>query len=137
LFLVAIVAGGFYSVDGMTYPWHLVAALAAAFVLGSGVRMWGKRNNNAAVDAEIAKRTPAPVEVKRPEAAQGVSPAVPVSLDETLEAVTFKSPFLLPGLDRPHAPGTFEVRIQREALDVSWDAFREHYTILLRDGGTV
>lgn len=137
LFLGAIVAGAFYSVDVMAYPCYLVGALAAAFIFGAGLRMWRQRAHSAAVDVEFAKRRLSSVKVNVLAPAGSISPAVSPPLDETVEAVTFKSPFLLPGLDRPHAPGTFEVLIQREALDVSWHAFREHHTILLTDGGSV
>lgn len=54
----------------------------------------------------------------------------------TLEKVTFRHPFILPGLD-PHPPGTFDVVTEREALDVSWPAYRLTVTILLSDGGRV
>jgi len=39
--------------------------------------------------------------------------------DDAIEHVTFIHRFTLPGLERIHAPGTFEVRVRREALDVS------------------
>jgi hypothetical protein len=55
--------------------------------------------------------------------------------DTTVERVTFRHPFTLPGLDRPHDPGTFEVHIRRERLDVSWAAYVLTRTIMLPDGG--
>jgi hypothetical protein len=55
--------------------------------------------------------------------------------DSSIEQVTFSHPFILPGLDRPHLAGTFEVRTDREALDLSWPAFRLTVTILLTDLG--
>lgn len=55
--------------------------------------------------------------------------------DISMERVTFRHPFTLPGLDRPHGPGTFDVRTEREALDVSWPAYRVSVTILLTDTG--
>jgi hypothetical protein len=48
--------------------------------------------------------------------------------------VTFRQPFLLPGLDRPHRPGTFEVRETRTPLDVSWPAFVISLGVILIDG---
>jgi hypothetical protein len=45
--------------------------------------------------------------------------------------VTFSHAFLLPGLDRPHRPGSFDVVVEREALDVSWPAYRLTLTIML------
>jgi hypothetical protein len=51
--------------------------------------------------------------------------------------VTFNRPFLLPGMDAPHAPGTFELRRTREALDVMWEAYRVTLRIVLVDGGSM
>lgn len=54
--------------------------------------------------------------------------------DSSIERVTFHHPFMLPGFDRPHEAGSFDVRTEREALDVSWPAYRLAMTILLTDG---
>lgn len=51
-------------------------------------------------------------------------------------SVTFRAPFMLPGLDQPHRPGTFAVRETRQPLDVSWPAFVSSLTLILVDGGT-
>jgi hypothetical protein len=56
--------------------------------------------------------------------------------DAAPTSVTFRAPFLLPGLDRPHPAGTYELRETREALDVSWAAFVRSLTLILQDGGT-
>ncbi|OEO32245.1 hypothetical protein VW23_012440 [Devosia insulae DS-56] len=53
------------------------------------------------------------------------------------ERITFRFPFMLAGLDRPHHPGTFDLITEREALDVSWPAFRLSMTILLTEAGGV
>jgi hypothetical protein len=37
-------------------------------------------------------------------------------------------------MDVPHAPGSFEVRLEQEQLDVMWEAYRGTTTILLTDG---
>lgn len=55
--------------------------------------------------------------------------------DDAIEHVTFIHPFTLPGLERIHAPGTFEVRVRREALDVSWSAYLVTKTIMLTEHG--
>jgi hypothetical protein len=52
------------------------------------------------------------------------------------ETVTFTAPFMLPGLDRPHPAGTYELRETRRRLDVSWDAYQISLTIMLVQGGT-
>lgn len=57
--------------------------------------------------------------------------------ESATERVTFRHHFILPGLDRPHRPGSFEVRTDRERLDVSWAAFRLTLTILLTDGAAL
>jgi hypothetical protein len=54
------------------------------------------------------------------------------------ERVTFSHAFLLPGFDRPHRPGSFDVLVEREALDVSWPAYRLTLTIVLtNDDGSL
>lgn len=52
------------------------------------------------------------------------------------ETVTFRHRFTLPGLDRPHPPGTYSLRETRRPLDVSWDAHQISLTIMLVEGGT-
>ncbi len=54
------------------------------------------------------------------------------------ERVTFRHAFLLPGFDRPHRPGRFDVLVEREALDVSWPAYRLTLTMMLtNDDGSL
>lgn len=53
------------------------------------------------------------------------------------ERVVFRHPFILPGLDDLHRPGTFDVVTEWEALDVSWPAFQLTVMILLTDAGRV
>lgn len=55
----------------------------------------------------------------------------------TTEWVTFRYPFALPGLERPHDAGTFEVHVRRELLDVSWTAHLLTRTIMLPNRGGV
>lgn len=51
-------------------------------------------------------------------------------------SVTFRQPFLLPGFEAAHDPGTFEVKTDEERLDTTWEAWRRVATsILLVDGG--
>lgn len=49
--------------------------------------------------------------------------------------VTFARPFMLPGMDTAHQPGTFELRETREPLDVMHEAYRISSRIVLIDGG--
>lgn len=53
------------------------------------------------------------------------------------EQITFLHPFMLPGLDHPHRPGTFDLVTEHEALDVSWPAYRLSLTIHLTEAGGV
>ena len=55
---------------------------------------------------------------------------------QVIEKVTFRHPFTLPGLDAPHRPGTFDLVIEREPLDVSFAAHRLRLTLLLTNGST-
>jgi hypothetical protein len=52
--------------------------------------------------------------------------------------VTFRRPFVLPGFDAPHAPGTFDVQSDEERLDTVFEGWhRVMTTILLRSPGRV
>jgi hypothetical protein len=48
-----------------------------------------------------------------------------------LSTVTFRRPFTLPGFDRPHAPGTLQVRTDCERLDTATEAWLRTDTALL------
>lgn len=55
----------------------------------------------------------------------------------TSRTVTFLLPFKLPGMQEPHAAGTFDVLAEVEQLDVMWDARRTTLSILLRYPGRI
>jgi hypothetical protein len=80
-----------------------------------------------------SKIIPFPVR-SRPAAPQAPTPAVPAPEAAT---VTFKRPFKLPGMDVPHAAGTFELRTTRHDLDVMWDAYRVTTRIMLPSGSAM
>ncbi len=46
-----------------------------------------------------------------------------MNIRSTSRMVTFRYAFTLPGMTQPHPPGTFEVIVDQEKLDVSWDAY--------------
>lgn len=48
-----------------------------------------------------------------------------------ISSVTFRRPFMLPGFDRPHAPGSFEVRTDHERLDTVVEAWRRTDTTIM------
>jgi len=50
--------------------------------------------------------------------------------------VTFTRPFMLPGFDGPHEPGSFEVRTDEERLDTTVEAWlRMRTSVLIVDKG--
>jgi hypothetical protein len=49
----------------------------------------------------------------------------------TSRSIVFKHSFRLPGMDTPHPPGTFELWIEEEVLDVMWHASRTSMSIIL------
>ena len=51
------------------------------------------------------------------------------------KTVTFKHPFRLPGMDDPHPAGTFELKEESEALDLSWPAYHVTTTVMLPTAG--
>jgi hypothetical protein len=53
----------------------------------------------------------------------------------TTSTVTFTRPFLLPGFDQPHAPGSFDVKTDEERLDTVVEAWRRVATTILLVGG--
>ena len=132
----AIIVGAFYRVDVFDGLWPIGLVTLAAFAGGVALRIWRRSAHERAFSAEYEVRSPTIL----PPAAQ---PPVDVLLSAGFEAVrapptttvTFRSPFLLPGLDRPHPPGTFEVHERREALDVSFDAAIVTRTIMLTGDG--
>lgn len=125
LLVAAFLAGAFFSVDITANPLALLGLTIMAFIAGVALRMWRQMEHTRATSREYAKREPAP-------------PAIQDSpVQEAQLWVTFAAPFVLPGLDTPHAPGRFEVRVRREALDVSWAAFVETRTIVLTGNGSI
>jgi hypothetical protein len=60
-----------------------------------------------------------------------------MNIRSTSRTVTFQYAFTLPGMAQPHPPGTFEVIVDEEKLDVSWDAYRTSSRIMLSSPGGV
>ena len=54
----------------------------------------------------------------------------------TLMQVHFKHPFLLPGFEAPHPPGTFDLEVDNEKIDGPSSIAHRHVAtfIYLRDG---
>lgn len=135
VFVATVIAGAFYKVDVLSGPWPIGLLTLAAFVAGAALRVWRRQSHDRAFSAEYEARVPtaAPAAAEPAEA----SPTSGAGGAEVPSAatVTFHSAFLLPGLDRPHPAGTFELRERREALDVSFDASIVTRTIMLTSGG--
>ncbi|WP_105385709.1 hypothetical protein [Neorhizobium alkalisoli] len=55
----------------------------------------------------------------------------------SIKTVTFHNTFQLPGMEREHAPGVFDVQITREPLNVMWEAYHQTMTLMLTSGGLV
>ncbi|WP_055045809.1 hypothetical protein [Devosia sp. A16] len=133
----AIIADAYFRTDVVGRPVGLAVIATLAFASGAVFRFWRQRRYVGAFRAEYVKRTPtAPVSVPaisgEPAGVKGAHGS-----DEELEFVTFRSAFLLPGLTETHPPGTFEVRLRKEPLDVSWGAFRLIKTIMLTGHGVI
>lgn len=136
VFVAAVIAGAFYRVDVLSGPWPIGLLTLAAFVAGAALRMWRRHAHDRAFSAEYEARGPkaAPPITDVPAEAPLVN-GVGGTVVPSAATITFHSDFLLPGLDRPHPPGTFELRERREALDVSFDASIVTRTIMLTSGG--
>lgn len=57
--------------------------------------------------------------------------------ETTTTQVVFAHPFSLPGMDGPHPPGTFDLLVEREPLDLPFPAFRLSVTIMLSAGTAI
>ncbi len=53
----------------------------------------------------------------------------------SVRRVAFQKAFLLPGMDKTHAPGEFDVQVVEEPLDVMWEGYHRTLTIMLTSGG--
>lgn len=60
-----------------------------------------------------------------------------MNIRSTSRTVTFQFPFILPDMAEPHPPGAFEVLVDEERLDVSWEAYRRTMRIMLTYPGRV
>jgi hypothetical protein len=58
----------------------------------------------------------------------------PMDSVPTSRHVTFRHAFQVPGMERPHPPGTFELMTDIVELDVPWQAHRTNLTLLLPEG---
>ncbi len=55
----------------------------------------------------------------------------------TVKSINIGRPFQLPGMARPHAPGVFELQIDEEPIDVTWEAYHSTMTLILSSDGLI
>lgn len=132
--VAAIIGSAFYGVDALTSMWPIGLLALAAFSAGATLQVWRRNTHDRAFRAEYDARSPIPAPLGN-EQPPDHRPTVDRIGSASMPAVTFRYAFLLPGLDSPHASGTFEILQRREALDVSFDASIVTLTILLTGGG--
>lgn len=53
----------------------------------------------------------------------------------TIKSITIPQPFQLAGMREPHAPGTFELQIDEDPIDVVWEAYHRTMTLILSSHG--
>lgn len=136
LLALTFVAGGYFAMDVTGGAWPLAALAVIAFAGGGCLRLWRQREHLLAVGREYGLRRPQLFAAIAPSSSSQQKSLAPVTSLES-GIVTFRSKFILPGLDRPHAPGSFQVHERRERLELSWDAFKITKTIMLTNVGTV
>lgn len=51
------------------------------------------------------------------------------------KSITILQPFQLAGMREPHAPGTFELQIDEDPIDVVWEAYHRTMTLILSSNG--
>jgi hypothetical protein len=56
-------------------------------------------------------------------------------MNTTVKSITIIRPFQLPGMAQPHPPGVFELQIDEEPIDVTWEAYHTTMTLLLSSNG--
>lgn len=57
-----------------------------------------------------------------------------MNIKTSVRRVAFQNAFLLPGMDKAHGPGEFDVQIVEEPLDVMWEGYHRTLTIMLTSG---
>ncbi len=57
-----------------------------------------------------------------------------MNIKTSVRRVAFQNTFLLPGMDKAHGPGEFDVQIVEEPLDVMWEGYHRTLTIMLTSG---
>jgi len=53
----------------------------------------------------------------------------------TVKTITVTRQFQLPGMAQPHPPGVFELQIDEDPIDVTWEAYHRTMTLLISSNG--
>jgi hypothetical protein len=53
----------------------------------------------------------------------------------TVKSITSVWPFQLPGMAHPHPSGVFDLQIDEEPIDVTWEAYQTTMTLLISSNG--
>lgn len=53
----------------------------------------------------------------------------------TVKSVNIVRPFQLPGMVKPHPPGIFDLQIDEDPIDVTWEAYHTTMTLILTSDG--
>jgi hypothetical protein len=57
-----------------------------------------------------------------------------MNMKTSVRRVAFQNAFILPGMDKAHAPGEFDVHVAEEPLNVMWEGYYRTLTIMVTSG---
>lgn len=57
-----------------------------------------------------------------------------MNIKTNVRRVTFQNAFMLPGMDKAHAPGQFDVHVVEEPLNVMWEGYHRTLTLMVTSG---
>jgi hypothetical protein len=57
-----------------------------------------------------------------------------MNIKTSVRRVTFQNAFMLPGMDKAHAPGEFDVHVVEEPLNVMWEGYHRTLTLMVTSG---
>ena len=57
-----------------------------------------------------------------------------MNIKTSVRRVAFQNTFMLPGMDKAHAPGEVDVQVVEEPLNVMWEGYHRTLTIMITSG---
>lgn len=57
-----------------------------------------------------------------------------MNIKTSVRRAAFQNAFMLPGMDKAHAPGEFDVQVVEEPLNVMWEGYHRTLTIMITSG---